>query len=76
MGETDKEITKLAELIKGKVVAEVKYTSADRFGGESVEADQGEVTIVFTDGSQVTAWNSEWGGVVYQPKVSPVGGKG
>jgi len=71
----DKETTRLSEQVKGKTVAEVKYTSADRFGVESkgglaVESDGGEVTIVFTDGSQVTAWNSEWGGVVYQPKLA------
>ena len=63
----DEESIKLTSTLKGKVIKEVIYTSDDRFDPEQdIENDNGEITIVFEDGSRLTAWNSEWGGVTYR----------
>ena len=63
----DENLIRLEEAIKGKVISEVVYTSIDRFAGNiEVPCDDSEITIIFTDGSKLTTWNSEWGGITYR----------
>ena len=68
---------RMTGLLKGKVVDRVEYTSVHRFHTEyDVNCDNGEVTIVFTDGSKVITWNSEWGSLGYMSRRVVVPGEG
>ena len=61
-----RKIDKLSGILKGKVVDRVEITSVDRYSStHDIDCDNSEVTVVFTDGSKITAWNSEWGGLSF-----------
>lgn len=63
----------LSTTLKGKTVARVcigEWITPEDDTPTRTEADTHEIYIVFTDGSQLVCWNSEWGGVnLISPKL-------
>ena len=59
----------LDELLKGKTITRVEAKGCDNgfsipiHQEKDIFCDSGDIEIHFSDGSFITCWNSEWGGI-------------
>lgn len=62
MGRSERD---LREMLKGKTIERVKVTECYAFSvnEKELECDDGDIFLVFTDGTKLRIWNSEWGGI-------------
>jgi hypothetical protein len=74
-------MNKLSEYLKGKTVKDIypiygtgkcdSTKSSDNYTieiGDGDDESQGQTIIEFSDGSYITIWSSEWGGIAYHTK--------
>jgi len=58
-----KKLEEIKKKIVGKKIVDIVVDGEYEVNSYGIECDMGEVYLVLEDGTIISAWNSEWGGI-------------